>query len=89
MGGVMAEPIRVVEVGPRDGLQNEPTLKQLSTESLVDLRVRFVTKLAEAGLEDVEAGAFVRSDRVPAMAGTAQVLTRLQNEHSGLWRSKR
>jgi isopropylmalate/homocitrate/citramalate synthase len=45
--------------------------------------------LARSGLADVEAGAFVRADRVPPMAGTDQVLRRLQAEHSGLWAAKR
>jgi hydroxymethylglutaryl-CoA lyase len=84
----MAEAIRVVEVGPRDGLQNEPSVKQLPLEELVDLRVRFITALARSGLSDVEAGAFVRADRVLAMAGTDLVLRRLQSELPELWREK-
>lgn len=85
----MADAIRVVEVGPRDGLQNEPTIRQLSPDELVDLRVRFITSLANSGLDDVEAGAFVRADRVPPMAGTDLVLRKLQTEHAGLWKTKR
>ncbi len=85
----MPEAIRVVEVGPRDGLQNEPTIKQLSPEELVDLRVRFIVGLANSGLEDVEAGAFVRADRIPAMAGTDLVLKKLQREHPTLWQTKK
>ena len=67
--GAGLKSIRVVEVGPRDGLQNEPTLKQLPLDQLVDLRVRFITMLARSGLTDVEAGAFVRADRVPELDG--------------------
>jgi hydroxymethylglutaryl-CoA lyase len=85
----MSEKIRVVEVGPRDGLQNEAQMRQLPIAELVDLRVRLVTALARSGLEDVEAGAFVRADRVPAMAGTDLVLQRLQQEFPDLWKSKR
>lgn len=81
--------IRVVEVGPRDGLQNEPSIRQLSVEELVDIRVKLVTALARSGLEDVEAGAFVRSDRIPPMAATDTVLARLQAEHADLWAKKR
>jgi hydroxymethylglutaryl-CoA lyase len=81
--------IRVVEVGPRDGLQNEPQLKQLPLGELVDLRVRFIAGLAHSGLTDIEAGAFVRAERVPPMAGTDQVLLRLQSEHADLWKTKR
>ena len=57
----------VVEVGPRDGLQNEPT--PLSAES----RVAFVRALAAAGLSRIEAGAFVHPVRVPQMASSDQV----------------
>jgi hydroxymethylglutaryl-CoA lyase len=89
MEGLMAKSIRVVEVGPRDGLQNEPTLKQLPLAELVDMRVRYVAMLAKAGLDDVEAGAFVRADRIPPMAGTELVLAKLQNDHPELWSSKR
>ncbi len=85
----MSETIRVVEVGPRDGLQNEPLIRQLPLEELVNLRVRFITALANSGLMDVEAGAFVRADRVPPMAGTDLVLKKLQAEHPTLWNSRR
>lgn len=85
----MADSIRVVEVGPRDGLQNEPTIRQLATDELVGLRVRFVAALARSGFDDVEAGAFVRADRVPPMAGTDLVLRKLQTEHADLWKTKR
>lgn len=81
--------IRVVEVGPRDGLQNEARVRQLPTSGLVDFRVEYVTALARAGLDDVEAGAFVRADRVPQMADTEQVLRRLREDTPDLWASKR
>lgn len=85
----MGDRIRVVEVGPRDGLQNEPTIRQLPLEELVELRVNFITALARSGLDDVEAGAFVRADRVPPMAGTDLVLKKLQAEHQDLWKKKK
>ena len=81
--------IRVVEVGPRDGLQNERSIRVLQEKELVDFRVEYVTALARSGLDDVEAGAFVRADRVPPMAGTDQVLRRLREEHPDLWSTKR
>jgi hydroxymethylglutaryl-CoA lyase len=62
---------RIVEVGPRDGLQNEAV-----PVSVTD-RVRFILALAAAGLRDLEVGAFVRPDRVPQMAGTEEVLAAL------------
>jgi hydroxymethylglutaryl-CoA lyase len=63
--------VRIVEVGPRDGLQNEATIL------CVDQRIALVRSLAEAGLRTIEAGAFVRPDLVPAMAGTEDVLAGL------------
>jgi hydroxymethylglutaryl-CoA lyase len=69
--GKVPRAVRVVEVGPRDGLQNEPVV--LPVEAKVD----FVVRLAAAGLPIVEAGAFVRPDRVPQMAETDEVFKRL------------
>ncbi len=64
--------VTLVEVGPRDGLQN------IATALDVDLKVRFVEALADAGLTVVEAGAFVRADAVPQMADSDQVYRRLR-----------
>ncbi|MDE0959894.1 MAG: hydroxymethylglutaryl-CoA lyase [Planctomycetota bacterium] len=59
--------VRVVEVGPRDGLQSRGI--QLSIEQ----RVEWIRKLIAAGIGEIEAGAFVRPDRVPAMADSDQL----------------
>jgi (R)-citramalyl-CoA lyase len=59
------------EVGPRDGLQNEPNV--LSPETRADL----VRRLAEAGLRRIEAASFVNPDRVPQMAGAEEVVAAL------------
>ncbi|HEX9245746.1 MAG TPA: hydroxymethylglutaryl-CoA lyase [bacterium] len=64
--------VRVVEVGPRDGLQNESAVVS------VDVRVQFIRGLAAAGCPVIEAGAFVRPDRIPQMANTEEVFRRLQ-----------
>jgi isopropylmalate/homocitrate/citramalate synthase len=61
----------VVDVGPRDGLQNEARTLAVAE------RVRFVELLAEAGLPVVEAGAFVSPKWVPQMAGTDDVFAAL------------
>jgi len=63
--------VRVVEVGPRDGLQNEHVILPL------DVKVAFIRRLAAAGFPLIEAGAFVRPDRVPQMADTDEVFRRL------------
>ena len=60
--------VTVVEVGPRDGLQNEAV--QLDTP----VRVAFVNALAAAGLPVVEAASFVSPRWVPQMAGAAEVI---------------
>jgi len=59
--------VRVFEVGPRDGLQNE--------KLPVSLEDRFflIAGLARAGVSDIEVGSFVREDRVPQMAGSAEI----------------
>lgn len=61
------ERVRVVEVGPRDGLQNESV--SIPTET----KVQFITALVDSGLQVVEAGAFVHPKWVPQMADTGEV----------------
>ncbi len=65
--------VEIIEVGPRDGLQNEK--KTLS----VELKVELIERLAKAGLKKIEAGSFVSPKWVPQMAGTDLVLDRLNN----------
>jgi hydroxymethylglutaryl-CoA lyase len=60
--------VRVVEVGPRDGLQNEPAPIPAAA------KIAFVEALVGAGLRDVEVTSFVRPDRVPQLADAAEVL---------------
>lgn len=64
--------VRVVEVGPRDGLQNEPAAVP------VEAKVALIEALADAGLTGIEAGGFVSPKWVPQMADTAEVLARLR-----------
>jgi hydroxymethylglutaryl-CoA lyase len=64
--------VTVVEVGPRDGLQNEAV--PLSVED----RVAFCDRLVAAGLPVVEVGAFVSPRWVPQMAGSDEVLRRVR-----------
>ncbi|MFG1360267.1 hydroxymethylglutaryl-CoA lyase [Xanthobacter pseudotagetidis] len=70
----MARPasVRIVEVGPRDGLQNEPGTVPLGA------KVALIEALADAGLRDIEAGSFVSPKWVPQMADTAEVLAALK-----------
>ncbi|TFY85409.1 hydroxymethylglutaryl-CoA lyase [Pseudomonas nabeulensis] len=63
--------VRLVEVGARDGLQNEARCLP------VDTRVALVERLADCGLRTIEAGAFVSPRWVPQMAGSDEVLRRV------------
>src|SRR5579862_765715 len=60
--------VTVCDVGPRDGLQNEPEVLPAAT------RAELVSRLAAAGLPRVEAVSFVRDDLVPQMAGAEEVV---------------
>jgi hydroxymethylglutaryl-CoA lyase/(R)-citramalyl-CoA lyase len=61
-------PVLLCDVGPRDGLQNEPeTLPPSRRAELVD-------RLADAGLRRIEAVSFVRDDRIPQLAGAEEVV---------------
>jgi len=64
--------VRVVEVGPRDGLQNEA--KTVPTA----IKVALIERLADAGLKTIEAGSFVSPKWVPQMADTAAVMKELK-----------
>ncbi len=68
----MTASITIVEVGPRDGLQNEKTI--VSTET----RIALIERLAAAGLKTVEAGSFVSPKWVPQMAATDEVMAALK-----------
>jgi hydroxymethylglutaryl-CoA lyase len=68
--------VTIRDVGPRDGLQNQPRLLEPAA------RARLVRALLAAGLPEVEAGAFVSPKAVPAMAGTDEVLAGLADMDS-------
>lgn len=63
--------VRIVEVGPRDGLQNEKVAVDVST------KVALINQLTEAGLSYIEAGSFVSPKWVPQMAGSEEVFAQL------------
>ncbi len=63
--------VRIVEVGPRDGLQNEKGIVPL------DAKVALIDALGAAGLSTIESGSFVSPKWVPQMADTAEVLARI------------
>ena len=73
----MSDTVRIVEVGPRDGLQNERT-----PISVAD-RISFIEALIGAGLDTVEVGAFVSPKAIPQMVNSDQVL-RGVSHHTGI-----
>ena len=64
----MAETVRIREVGPRDGFQNEP--ERIATAD----KVRLIDQLARTGLKRMEVGSFVRADVIPQLADVIEVL---------------
>lgn len=66
--------IRIVEVGPRDGLQNEKNIVP------ANVKVAFIDMLSDSGLRTIEAGAFVSPKWVPQMADTADVFAAIQKK---------
>ncbi|HWA82571.1 MAG TPA: hydroxymethylglutaryl-CoA lyase, partial [Fimbriimonadaceae bacterium] len=66
--------VRIVEVGPRDGLQNE------RTPIPTDLKLRFVRALLEAGLREIEVGSFVSPKWVPQLGDAAELFAALSEE---------
>ena len=71
------ERVRIVEVGPRDGLQNEK--QNVPTE----VKLELIERLAAAGLRDIEATAFVSPKWVPQMADQAEIMRGLKR-HPGV-----
>ena len=68
--------VRIVEVGPRDGLQNESVSLDVAT------KVELIHGLADAGLQTIEAGSFVSPKWVPQMAGSDEVFKQLNPSHT-------
>jgi hydroxymethylglutaryl-CoA lyase len=72
----MSETVRIVEVGPRDGLQNEKTLVSVKD------RIAFIEALVGAGLNTVEVGAFVSPKAIPQMVNSDAVLRGVNHQAS-------
>lgn len=68
-----ADFIKIIEVGPRDGLQNE------KTSIPVETKIELVNRLAATGLTTIEAGSFVHPKWVPQMAASDKVLSSILN----------
>jgi len=70
----LPEKVKLVEVGPRDGLQNEPDQVPLA------VKVELIERLSRTGLSAIEAGSFTSPRWVPQMADSGQVLQRLERQ---------
>jgi hydroxymethylglutaryl-CoA lyase len=73
----MTDSVRIVEVGPRDGLQNE------KTPVSVEARIAFIEALLGAGLHTVEVGAFVSPKAIPQMVSSDVVLRGVSHHQDG------
>jgi len=71
---MLPKQVRIVEVGPRDGLQNEQQLVPAAT------KVELIDRLAACGLKSIEATAFVSPKWVPQMADAAEVMSRIHRQ---------
>jgi len=72
----MSRRIEIVEVGPRDGLQNEKTLFE------VDQKLDMIRRLEDAGARRMEVVSFVNAKRVPQMAGAEEIMAALPHQDS-------
>jgi hydroxymethylglutaryl-CoA lyase len=68
----MSRKIEIVEVGPRDGLQNESAILEL------DDKIALIERLEACGVRRIEAVSFVNPKRVPQMAGAEEIMTALE-----------
>jgi hydroxymethylglutaryl-CoA lyase len=72
MADQLPKKVRIREVGPRDGFQNEPEV--IPTEE----KVRLIAMLGDAGLKRIELTSFVRPDVIPQLADGAELLSRFE-----------
>ncbi|NOI79042.1 hydroxymethylglutaryl-CoA lyase [Vibrio tubiashii] len=66
--------VNIVEVGPRDGLQNETTLP-------LNVKVALIDQLSQTGLTHIESGAFVSESKIPQMANSREVFATINRQH--------
>lgn len=74
----MKEKIKITEVGPRDGLQNES--KAIATED----KARFIELLTQAGLKNIEATSFVKADKIPQLADAVELSAKLKFQNANM-----
>jgi hydroxymethylglutaryl-CoA lyase len=77
-----SESVTVFEVGPRDGLQNEPR------DVTFDDKLFLIRGLVSAGVRELELGAFVRPDRVPKMSDTETLFSKMNSKELDLGKAR-
>ena len=75
-GQQASDRVRLVEVGPRDGLQNEPG------NTSIKFRSELINRLSKSGLKTIEVGSFVSPKWVPQMANTDEVLNQVDRHEA-------
>ena len=65
--------VKIVEVGPRDGLQNEKAVS-------IEAKIKLINQLSSCGLKFIEAGAFVSPEWVPQMADSLEVMQQIKRQ---------
>ena len=70
----MSDTVVITDVGPRDGLQNQPRILSVAE------RLRLIAEIAAAGVGSIEVGSFVSPKAVPAMAGTDDIVRQLPGD---------
>ncbi len=72
----MDDYLKIYEVGPRDGLQNEPVLVE------TDQKLKLISELVSAGMREIEVTSFVHPKAVPQMADADKVMDRVMNDQN-------
>lgn len=72
-------PVRITEVGPRDGLQHEPAIVS------PDVKVAFVNALSRTGVAEIEVGSFVSPRAIPQLADTDEVFRNIERRPGVLY----
>src|SRR5690625_1543873 len=71
--------VKIVEVGPRDGLQNEATFVDIKT------KIELINRLSQAGFQNIEAASFVSPRWIPQMADSDQVMTAIERRSGTIY----
>jgi hydroxymethylglutaryl-CoA lyase len=79
MSASLPKSVKIVEVGPRDGLQNEP--QTIAAE----VKIELVNRLSQAGFVNIEAASFVSPKWVPQMATSSEVMAGIQRRKGTIY----